>query len=156
MHVIVDGYNVLMAMPEFYKGPGGRDMPEGRKMLLERMWRYARATGERVTVIFDGRGRREERAGSVGSIKAFFSPDADEKIIEMVSGMRGAARVITSDRKLRQEIRRLGGRCDGPMRFFGEVREAIGRGKDKEKPGELSEAEVREWLEAFGCKGDKG
>lgn len=159
MHTLVDGYNVLYAMPEFHDRSIGRDIEEGRKLLAERLMRYARVSGGRVTLVFDARGRDSETVGMQGTMRMAFSPDADEFIAEAVrvSSAPGSMSVVTSDRRLREEVEGLGARCEGPRRFLARVKKAVrGKGKDVEKPGNPTDEEVGEWLKEFGFAEDEG
>jgi len=160
MHTLVDGYNVLYAMPEFHSKSIQRDLETGRKLLAGKLMRYSRVTGGRITLVFDGRGRDLSEEAIGGTMRLAFTPDADEFITETVrtSGAAGTVRVVTSDRELREEVKRLGGSCQGPRSFLGEVKRAI-RGSDEdtaEKPSDLGEEEVDGWLKEFGFREDEG
>ncbi len=154
MQILVDGYNVLYAMPEFHSGKIRRDIEAGRKLLAGMLMRYARASGERVTLVFDGRGRDSKKEWGGGAMSMAFAPDADEYIADAVraSSAPGSVCVVTSDRELREEIKSLGGKRKGPKSFLREMKESIREkaAADMDKPGKLTEEEVVEWLKEFG------
>ena len=112
-----------------------------------------------MTLVFDARGRDSETVGMQGTMRMAFSPDADEFIAEAVrvSSAPGSMSVVTSDRRLREEVEGLGARWEGPRRFLARVKRAVrGKGEDVEKPGNPTDEEVGEWLKEFGFAEDEG
>jgi predicted RNA-binding protein with PIN domain len=104
MHVIVDGYNAMHALPVGSDWPG-RTFKDRREGFIARLGEYAAGRGAKVTVVFDGArggeagGGYERRAG----VDVLFSPrgvEADRLIRDLVdsSGSRHDLLIVSSDR----------------------------------------------------------
>jgi len=103
--VIVDGYNLLYAR-------GEAPSPATRARLVQDLIAWAEARGRRTTVVFDAwaggeRTEREERHGPVTVCYTRYGERADQHIVRWVSA-RPEAVVVTSDRAVRQAVRRRG------------------------------------------------
>ena len=86
MRLIVDGYNIIGAWPEF---KGVNDLARSRDMLLSIMADYAGYTGEDVVVVFDGyhSGRKKPTIEEHSGISCVFtkhSETADQYIERLV------------------------------------------------------------------------
>jgi predicted RNA-binding protein with PIN domain len=104
---LVDGMNVIGARPDGW----WRDRTGAMRRLTRELDAFAAATGERVTVVFDGRAREIE----AGRVDVRFArrrgPDAaDDDIAEIAAGDDdpGALRVVTSDARLAGRVRAAG------------------------------------------------
>lgn len=115
MRIVVDGMNVIGTRPDGW----WRDRPGARKALVERLARLV-ASGDSVTVVFDGRPIPGEakRAADLG-VTAVFAPGgpnaADDAVVELVPAMLGEDDlvVVTSDRALSRRVQGLGARVEG-------------------------------------------
>ena len=116
---LVDGMNLIGSRPDRW----WNDPDRAVRRLIGELDRYAAATGEEVTAVFDRRPPDVEpgRHGAVGV--AFASRRgrnaADHEIVGMVAGDDDPAgiRVVTSDRRLAERVRDLGATVEGSGRF---------------------------------------
>jgi predicted RNA-binding protein with PIN domain len=126
---LVDGMNLIGSRPDRW----WNDPDRAVRRLIGELDRFAAATGDEVTVVFDRRPPDVEpgRHGAVGV--AFASrrgrDAADDEIVSMVAGDPdpGAGRVVTSDRRLAERVRDLGAAVEPSSRF----RRRIDRGTHK-------------------------
>jgi predicted RNA-binding protein with PIN domain len=106
---LVDGMNVVGSRPTGW----WRDREAAMRRLLEELGRFAAATGEDVTVVFDGRPFEVEPPARVTvDFASRRGPDAaDDEIARRVAAdpERGSLRVVTSDRALGVRVREAGG-----------------------------------------------
>ena len=107
---LVDGMNLIGSRPDRW----WNDPDRAVRRLIGELDRFAAATGDDVTVVFDRRPRDVEpgRHGAVGVAFASRrgSNAADDEIVTMVAGDPDPAadRVVTSDRRLAERVRDLG------------------------------------------------
>lgn len=132
VHFLVDGMNVVGTRPDGW----WRDRPKARRALVDELSGLA-ATGEVVTVVFDGRATSGEidRAAVVG-VTAVFAPGgrnaADDVVVKLIPGLQsvaagaGALVVVTSDRALVQRVRSLGAEVEGSKEFLRRLNAAGG------------------------------
>jgi predicted RNA-binding protein with PIN domain len=128
---LVDGMNVIGSRPDRW----WNDPDRAVKRMIEELDRYARATGDDVTVVFDRRPPDVE-AGRHGAVEVEFAhrrgrDAADHDIVRMVSedDDPGSLHVVTSDRRLADRVRELGARVTSSMGFrkrLDELREQEG------------------------------
>lgn len=169
--VLVDGYNVLHAIPRF--APRGAPIEPAREALQSWLARTARRRGiGEVVVVWDGSGGAR-RARAPSPLTVLFTPGgktADERILELCRG-RFADRasgtwVVSSDREVQGPARQLGFEGIGAMTFYrrwsregssaAEGRTARRDGGERtRKPRRASSAEVEELLDAFLREGDE-
>jgi predicted RNA-binding protein with PIN domain len=93
------------------------------RRLIGELDRYAAATGDEVTAVFDRRPPDVE-PGRHGAVEVAFASRrgrnaADDEIVGMVAGDPdpASARVVTSDRRLAERVRDMGARVEGSGRF---------------------------------------
>jgi predicted RNA-binding protein with PIN domain len=117
--LLVDGMNLIGSRPDRW----WNDRDGAVHRLVGELDRFAAATGEDVTVMFDRRppDLAPGRHGAVGV--AFASRRgrnaADHEIVAMVAADPdpGGYLVVTSDRKLAEQVRDLGARVEPSSRF---------------------------------------
>lgn len=165
--VLIDGYNVLHAIPKF--APRGRDLVSARDRF--EAWlavSAARAGVERCVLVWDGRaGVREERSGRQTILYTAAGTSADDRILELCRGpfasRQDSTWVVSSDGDVREPARQLGFTTLGAMEFYrrwapSAVSNDATRGKDSrgggssargERPARATRAEIDELLEAF-------
>lgn len=155
--VLVDGYNVLHAIPRF--APRGADLASARERFESWLSVAAgRAGVERSVLVWDGRGgRRERRAGRLTILYTAAGVSADDRLLDLCRGefaSRSASTwVVSSDRDVQDPARQLGFTVIGAMAFY--RRWSFARVSDAENdPGgaarlRSSPAEVDELLDAF-------
>lgn len=107
MTLVVDGYNMIGAWPEF---TGQEDLDKARLDLLDMLADYAGYSGEKITVVFDGysSGRKTRSYEEYAGISVVFTrrhETADHYIERMIDELtahlprlaRPIVRVATSD-----------------------------------------------------------
>jgi predicted RNA-binding protein with PIN domain len=113
VHVIIDGYNVIMTAAE-YGVVSGKRMKAARRELIDDLVRYRRVRGHAVTVVFDATGaggveRGVERSAGINVIFTREEERADDVIVELVEKAAGVERVVvTSDREVVRASERRG------------------------------------------------
>jgi hypothetical protein len=102
---LVDGMNLIGSRPDRW----WNDPDRAVRRLIDELDRFAAATGDDVTVVFDRRPPDVEpgRHGAVGV--AFASRRGDPE--------PAAGRVVTSDRRLAERVRDLGAGVEPVSRF---------------------------------------
>jgi predicted RNA-binding protein with PIN domain len=116
---LVDGMNLIGSRPDRW----WNDRDGAVRRLIAELDRFAAATGEDLTVVFDRRPPDVDpgRHGAVGV--AFASrrgrSAADDEIVDMLAGAPepARARVVTSDRRLAERVRELGAGVEPSSRF---------------------------------------
>jgi predicted RNA-binding protein with PIN domain len=100
--LLVDGNNVMGSKPDGW----WRDRHGAMQRLVRALDDRARATGERIEVVFDGR----ERDLQATEVHVAFAPHADD----LIAGRAGpGVTVVTSDRELAERCRRAGAHVAG-------------------------------------------
>src|SRR6185436_1457344 len=114
MELVVDGYNVMHALPGDRDWPG-REFKDRRRGFLERLSAYAAGRPHRIIVVFDGAKGGEAMGGAetVGGVGVRYSPrgvEADELIRRIVDAAPrpGDLLVVTSDRSVSSYARTRG------------------------------------------------
>src|SRR5437867_10475885 len=107
---LIDGMNLIGSRPDRW----WNDPDRAIRALIEELDRYAAATGEEVTVVFDRRPP-DIAPGSHGAAHVLFASwrgrnAADHEIVRIVEEdpTTASIRVVTSDRRLIERVRKLG------------------------------------------------
>jgi predicted RNA-binding protein with PIN domain len=116
---LIDGMNLIGSRPDRW----WNDPDRAVRRLIDELDRYASASGDEVTVVFDRRPP-DLRAGMHGAIDVVFASRhgrnaADDEIVMMLADRAdrddraagedpGPPRVVTSDRRLVERVRELG------------------------------------------------
>jgi drug/metabolite transporter (DMT)-like permease/predicted RNA-binding protein with PIN domain len=114
---LVDGMNVIGARPDGW----WRDREGAIRRLAVQLGEFADATGDEVSVVFDGRPPRDPPAES--GVRIEFAPggpgSADDRIARTVHGDDDPASllVVTSDRELSGRVRAAGAEVVGAGSF---------------------------------------
>jgi predicted RNA-binding protein with PIN domain len=155
--LIIDGYNLAFAWKEV-RPLLVKNQQQGRERLLDLLRRYKKATGQEITVIFDGpRESSQPRRQTVQGIKTAYSTypkTADDDIRKMVQACshKGRLLVISSDNQVSGFAKRRNVETMGSGAFAQKAELALaGRSGSEEKP---QQADVADWLKFF--KRDKG
>ena len=116
---LVDGMNLIGSRPDRW----WNDPDRAVRRLIGELDRFAAATGDDVTVVFDRRPPDVE-PGRHGAVRVAFASRrgrnaADDEIVTMVAGDPDPAadRVVTSDRRLAERVRDLGAGVEPSSRF---------------------------------------
>ena len=168
--VLVDGYNLLHAIPSF--APRGADLAPARERLEG--WLAQAARQQRVSqcvLVWDGGGARKVRAPAPLTIR--YTPkgiSADERLLELCRE-RYAARaastwVVSSDHGVQAPARELGFTVLGARTFYERwmpPRRGGGRGRlrsrkaaDPDEKPRATRADVEDLLAEFLDQGDPG
>ena len=116
---LVDGMNLIGSRPDRW----WNDPDRAVRRLIGELDRFAAATGDDVTVVFDRRPP-DVQPGRHGAVGVAFASRrgrnaADDEIVTMVAGDPDPAggRVVTSDRRLAERVRDLGAGVEPSSRF---------------------------------------
>lgn len=166
---LVDGYNAIRRSPSLLSAETKAGLAAGRRALLAAIAASGVLRSSRVVVVFDAgeevAGPPEPSPHRMLSVRYSNPPqDADTTILSLLEGEKSAGRsgavtvtVVTADRELSWNVRRLGGRVVSPEEWEplrtkrGRVRGAS-RTSPKyrlDKP-QVSAADVDYWLGVFG------
>ena len=125
---LVDGMNLIGSRPDRW----WNDPDRAVRRLIGELERYAAATGDNVTAVFDRRPPDVE-AGRHGAVEVAFASRrgrnaADHEIVELVAAdpEPGRLLVVTSDRQLAERVRDLGAVVEPSSRFRRRVDQALG------------------------------
>jgi predicted RNA-binding protein with PIN domain len=125
---LIDGMNVIGSRPNRWWNDPDRAIRE----FIEELDRYASASGEDVTVVFDRRPR-DLPDSAHGAAKVLFATwrgrnAADHEIVRLVADDPApkSIRVVTSDRRLRERVRELGAPVMSSTTFRRRLPEAPG------------------------------
>jgi predicted RNA-binding protein with PIN domain len=118
---LVDGMNLIGSRPDRW----WNDPDAAVRRLIGQLGRYAAATGEDVTVVFDRRPPDVE-PGDHGGVRVAFASGrgrnaADHEIVDMVAASPDTYRVVTSDRRLSERVTDL----DTPVTSVGPFRRRL-------------------------------
>lgn len=116
---LIDGMNLIGSRPDRWWNDPDRAM----RRLVEELDRFASATGDDVTVVFDRRPA-DLAPGMHGAARAAFASRrgrnaADDEIVAMLAQDQAPAQVtvVTSDRQLVDRVRHLGAGVEPASRF---------------------------------------
>ena len=171
---LVDGYNAIRRIPSLLNAEKGAGLAAGRRALVATLVASGILRSSRVIVVFDsaegGAGPPDPSPHRMLSLRYSTPPqDADGAIVSLLEGAiarrAGVAikgTVVTADRELSWQVRRLGARVVLPEEWaplrMKRVRGRVGRKAREarearearsEKP-QASSAEVDYWLGVFG------
>ena len=136
---LVDGMNVIGSRPDGW----WRDRTGAMRRLTRELDAFAAATGDPVTVVFDGRVREIE----AGRVDVRFArrrgPDAaDDDIAEIAAGDDdpGALRIVTSDARLAGRVRAAGAEVVGAGELRRRLDALAAAGEEEPAPSRRGEA----------------
>jgi len=119
MHLIIDGYNVMHALPVEKEWPG-KASKDRRAFFIGAVGAYLGGRSHRATLVFDGTKGGEDMGGheTHGSLEVVYSrrgEEADEVIKRMleVSGNPREVLVVSSDKGITGYVRSMGGSVAG-------------------------------------------
>ncbi len=126
MHLIIDGYN-LIRQSDVLRAHERHGLEAGRKALTHLLAGYRRATGHRITVVFDGwlGGPPQEERDRESGIDIIYSrrgEKADEVIKRLARAQAGETIVVTSDRPVMDAATRAGAAAIASREFEERVR----------------------------------
>lgn len=111
-HIVIDGYNYMMRTVASRVQEGS--MPDTlRRGVLEKLSRYKRQRGSKITVVFDAYrssspSRQRENYLGIDVVYSRENETADDVIIGWIRERRAGMVVVTSDRAIIDEAKRSG------------------------------------------------
>jgi predicted RNA-binding protein with PIN domain len=122
--VVVDGMNVIGSRPDGW----WRDRDAAVRRLVGALQRLARASGDDLTVVLDGRPLPDLPEGRHGGVAVVYAgrpgaDAADDRIVALVAAdpRPWALRVVTADRELRARVAELGAGIEPPSTLLGRL-----------------------------------
>ena len=119
MHLIIDGYNVMHALPVEKEWPG-KASKDRRAFFIERVCAYLGRRSHRATLVFDGTRGGEDMGGheTHGGLEVLYSrrgEEADDIIKRMLeeSGNPRDVLVVSSDKGVSGFVRSMGASVAG-------------------------------------------
>ncbi len=111
-HLIVDGYNYINRIRSSPMGSGS-NLDLLRRSLLDRLARYKRERGARITVVFDAynsfsQTRQKENHKGIDVVYSREHETADDVLIAWIREKRAGIIVVSSDRAIIDEAKRNG------------------------------------------------
>jgi len=158
--VIVDGYNLLYAIDALRPKSSPKAAAKERQTLIKVLEAYARLSGQRIELIFDGPPTSPRRQRAPLSIRYSGASSADQVIARLLrkSGSTRGTLVVSSDRAVRDDCRSVGAEPIGVREFWAQVlsllkKEHIARKElPEEKVRGISAGEAEKWAEVFGIE----
>jgi predicted RNA-binding protein with PIN domain len=156
---IVDGYNVIRRLRELRSVEQHYGLEAGRNALLNRIHSSRLLASTRVIIIFDGAAGIPHSGPSPHGIDVRFSTppqNADRAILTALKSrpVTSHVAVITADRDLEWEAKKLGARVIDPeqwiMKFSPYPRGVGGPANDDPEKPKPNERGTKHWLEVFG------
>ena len=154
-HYILDGYNIIHAIPSLKKTLV-HDAESARELLIHAAGSFAISKKIRCTIVFDGFAPENVAKNSVHAPVhvVYSSPlSADAKIKQMIerSAKRSLLVIITSDR----EILNFARACSCQTHTSKHFSNLLSGGNEtvtEKSDAQLSPSQVNEWLKIFGEK----
>jgi len=155
--IVVDGYNLIHAMPELARLVGN-DLERARDGLVSKLAVYRSRRGEvRVTVVFDGQSMAAQQSRPPGGIEVVFSrapQNADAKIKTMLALEKSPKSwtVVTSDNSIVRYARDYGAKTIPSAEFAAKLGHSIpnlGPNRPAPRDTPMTPVEVSEWEEYF-------
>ncbi len=155
--IIVDGYNLLYAIDALRPKSTPKAAAKERQTLIGLLDAYARLSKQKILLVFDGPPVSPHK--QTGRIRIHYSgaSSADQVIARILrkSSSPGRTLVVSSDRAVRDDCRRVGAKPTGVKQFWKEVlislkKERLTR-KDfpQEKLRGITPGEAEKWAEIF-------
>lgn len=132
MRIVIDGYNLLNALPDL-GGIAAHDLEDARHHLLMQLGRYGWLRGHQMTVVFDGwiAGQPLERRMQAQGVQVIYSQrgeQADAVIRRLAPQVAHQGVVVTSDRTLASQVQQVGAEVIGAAEFGERLRQALSAG----------------------------
>lgn len=143
MHLLIDGYNLIRQSPVL-RHLDARDLEAGREALLDLLGLYRQCRPHhRLTVVFDGwqTGGPTETRDVYRGVKVIYSrrgERADEVIKRLLNQEGPRALVVSSDRELQEQARRVGAGWVSSREFDFLSRQATAQREEGEADDPLS------------------
>ena len=154
-HFIIDGYNVIHAMPALRKTLA-HDAQTARELLIHSIAQLTHQRKFRCTIVFDGSSPANSSKQSPHApvhVVYSFPHSADTKIKQMIeqSKNRLSLVIISSDREILNFARVCSCHTHTSKHFANLLLQSDDTGAEKTDTT-LSQAQINEWLKLFGEK----
>lgn len=163
MLIIIDGYNLALTVPGLDAGTKSVDFAQLRDNLISLLVRYRSVKGYEMKVVFDGAsydGRHSlTHKRLVSGVEVIFSgasSNADAVIKKLASERRdpGNICIVTSDKEIKNFVKRCGNTVLDTKKFYREVLNTISAETDSDDEPQCkfvppSKEEVEYWLRVF-------
>jgi hypothetical protein len=153
MPYLIDGHNLT---PRLGISLGD---PDDEKQLVALLQEFCRLSRKQAQIYFDGGQPGQPATRNFGAVTAHFVRpplEADDAIAERLRRLGGNARnwvVVSSDHRVQAEARAARARVISSEAFSRRLRDTLAaRSGPSGSAGEMSEAELAEWLEIFKKK----
>ena len=152
MKIIIDGYNLIWAVPEIRKRvlneERGVNLEEGRKGLLHCLEIYQGVHPKlKITIVFDSKEEIFPYPSQPSRIKVLYSngETADNLIEKMVEDEKNSEEtlVVTSDKELRGRVKEKGAQVIGALSFFERISPKVKKVYTKEVNQRIIEEELK-------------
>jgi predicted RNA-binding protein with PIN domain len=120
MHWLIDGYNLIRRDPALASREA-ESLEAGRVALCRLLGQAARGSGDRFTVVFDGRGEGGRGTG-VASVSVVFSSARETADRVLARLAVGGGAVVSNDREVRHAATRAGAIAVTADEFLGRMR----------------------------------
>jgi predicted RNA-binding protein with PIN domain len=154
---IIDGYNVIRRDTRLRTMEAEQGLEEGRNALVSQIRNSERLAKARIIVVFDGAAGAASRTSSPRSkVDVLFSvppQNADQKIVSILNsrGEDNSITVVTADRDLQWEVKKLGARVVDPGDFIKSQLAPHKRPRRESSADPITTAEDLAWgLKTFG------
>lgn len=160
-HYIIDGYNLMHAVPE-YKSRMGQDLSGARDHFILRLSGFSMRENAKITVVFDGCRQKAAAGQGRTHVRIIFSkpPEKADPVIKRMADRHSSREeriVVTSD----QEIVRFARQC-GIASLASDVFAKIliqppvtKRALEMKYERGLSTKEVEQWMNLFQARSDR-
>ena len=155
--IIVDGYNVIHAIPRI-EGYLGKSLEDARKALADFLvtWQRKRKYKGKICIVFDGKDEFYSANATLGGIQCIFTKtkeDADGRIISLVRNAKNPGKiiVISNDNNVANSSKAHGAKVENARflllpRKTKSASKAKTEGSDKMLDGAATR-DINEWLE---------
>jgi predicted RNA-binding protein with PIN domain len=166
MAILIDGFNLIYKFPDLeglmYQGK----LSDARKGLLNILKEYAKITGARIRVVFDGKKEPslEIKSENVGTIDVYYSLEysADHLIKEFIKKDPNPkmSTVVTSDKDITSFVQRFRVKIKKSEEFADHINKTIekwmeSRLPEKEENPVLTEEDIVFWENLFNNNREK-
>ena len=159
--ILIDGYNLLYACEGLRPKSARKFARDEQREFLRILSDYARVSGEKLLVVFDGTPPKEMHRLTHLSVKYSGAKSSADEVIKRLIRLSHAARdltVVSSDREIRDDSRRLGARSEKALAFWEKVKTVLAEQESRseqlppEKLHGISPGEAQKWEEIFGLE----
>lgn len=149
--LVIDGHNLIGKMPGI-----SLESLDDEEQLIHLLQAYARVRRKPLVVFFDQAAPGQAGEHKYGAVTAYFvraDSTADAAIGQYIARQGGAAQnfsVVTSDRMVQANIRKLHAQVISSEEFASQLEAALSEGRKSSGPGPDANVPLGEWYGVFG------